>query len=232
MRHLELGGVVVEGVVPGSPAASAGLEPGDRLLTVGEESIQRPTDVQVALGAFGPGQSVKVTVQRRGQQRFMRVQLVSTPDPSELMRALYVGKPAPSITALQTVQGAVVPSLTRLQGQIVVLEFWATWCVACRALGPTLNRWHDELGARGVSVLAATTEPHDEVASAIPQLAMRYPVFVDPEGEVTMAYRANALPTMFLIDGQGVVREVIVGFDPHAVEVFREKLAALIQRPR
>jgi thiol-disulfide isomerase/thioredoxin len=231
MRHTEHEGVVVEGVFPGSPAASAGLQAGDRLVSVGEQSIARPADVVMAVQAYAVGQSLMVKMLRAGQQRFARLVLVPKPDSEELMRSIYVGRPAPSISSLQTVQGTVVPSFAQLQGKPVVLEFWATWCVACRAMAPTLNRWHDELSARGVRVMAVTAEAYEDVALALPQLDMRYPVFVDATGEVIMGYRASALPTVFLIDGQGVVRDVMVGYDPTQLEAFRQRLGELVTKP-
>ncbi len=228
MRHTPDDGVHVEGVFPGSPAASAGLQTGDRLLTVGEQVIVRPTDVLVALNGLSAGDQVRVTLRRQGKERFMRVHLGPKPDSAQLLRSLYVGNQAPSISTLRTVQGATVPSYEQLRGNVVVLEFWATWCVACRSLAPALNRWHDELSVRGVRVLAATVEPYEEVALAVPQLHMKYPVFVDQDGEVTMAYRANALPTLFLVDRAGIVRDVMVGYHPDELELFRQKLAGLL----
>ncbi len=228
MRHTPDDGVHVEGVFPGSPAASSGLQPGDRLLTIGEQVIVRPTDVHVALNGLVAGDQVRVTLRRQGKERFLRLRLAPKPDSTELLRSIYVGNRAPSISTLRTVQGSVVPSYEQLRGNVVVLEFWATWCAACRTLSPTLNHWHDQLGARGVRVLASTVEPYEEVALAVPQLDVHYPIFVDADGVVTMAYRASALPTVFLVDQQGIVRDVMVGYDPDELERFRQKLGALL----
>lgn len=231
MRQTEDRGVVVEGVFPGSPAASSGLQPGDVLVALGSQAIVRPPDVHAVLDAHAVGESLVLRVRRDGRERLLRLQLVAKPESNQLMRTLYVGKPAPSISALRTVQGAVVPSLEQLRGHVVVVEFWATWCVACRLLTPTLNRWHEELGAHGVRVLAVTTEPYEEVAQSLTQLDMRMPVFVDEPGEVTVAYRAAALPTLFLIDRQGLVNDVLVGYHPEEVERFRSRLGELAKSP-
>ncbi len=220
----EQGAVAVLSVFPGSPAASAGLTAGDELLTIAGEAISRPTDVHAALGPLQVGDRVLVTFRRDGKQRFSRLHLGPKPDSAGLMRDLYVGQAAPSISSLRTLQGSVVPSWPQLQGKVVVLEFWATWCSACRLLQPTLSHWHQRYAASGVHVLSVSAEPPQEVLNALPQLGIPYPVFSDEDESVTRAYRASALPTAFLIDERGVVRDVMIGFDPQQLARFDKQL--------
>jgi peroxiredoxin len=222
-------GVMVGDVFPGSAAESAGLQSGDRLVSLGNAAIVDPPDVHVALNGHHVGEDVELRIERAGQPVRLNLRLGAKPDSTELMRSLFVGKSAPSISSLRTVSGSVVPSYGQLRGKVVVLEFWATWCVACRAMAPTLNRWFDSLTAQGVRVLAVSSEPFEEVSNALPQLGLRYPVFADESTEVSQAYRAGAIPTLFLIDQQGVVRDVTVGYDPEAVAAFEAKINALLQ---
>jgi peroxiredoxin len=222
------GGVVVVSVFPGSPAASAGLDAGDELLTIGGEAIARPTDVHVALAPRRVGDQVLVTFRREGKERFSRLHLGPKPDSVGLMRDLYVGQRAPSISSLRTIQGAVVPSLEQLKGKVVVLEFWATWCSACRLLSPTLERWHERHAASGLRVLSVSAEPSQQITHALTQLDVDHPVFSDEDETVTRAYRAAALPTVFLIDQEGIVRNVMVGFDPKQLVEFDAQLRQLM----
>ena len=99
-----------------------------------------------------------------------------------------------------------------LRGRVVVMEFWASWCVACRLTVPTLNAWKDRYGAQGLTVLGVTTDTPALAMEASVELGIDYPVLSDDDAETSRAYRAMALPTLFIIDRQGIVRDVMVGY--------------------
>jgi peroxiredoxin len=221
-------GVVVDDVVPSSPAELAGLKSGDLLISIADTSIAEPADVHAALRGHEVGEDVACRIARGKQEERLTLRLAARPNSTELLRSLFVGKPAPSISSLRTVTGSVVPSLVQLRGKVVVLEFWATWCVACRAMSPTMNHWFDTLSPQGLRVLAVSSEPYEEVSLQLPSLQIRYPVFVDESTEVSQGYHAGAIPTLFLIDAQGVVREVEVGFSPEGLASFESALKRLL----
>ena len=221
------GGVVVDQLIPGSPAARAGLLPGDRLMRVAGEVVSTPSDVSAVVANHQAGAQVSIDFRRDGAARLLRLETVPKPDTEQLLRHLYVGQPAPSLSSLRTVQGSVVPSLVQLKGSVVVLEFWASWCVACRAMSETLNRWHEDLGVLGVSVLGITMDPYEEAVRATELLELRYPTFSDESGDVTRDYRAMSLPTLFVIDKAGIVREVMVGLHWRRLEEMGAQLKQL-----
>lgn len=215
-------GVLISAVYPGSPAHRAGLQLGDTLQRLGEVTLQQPTDVHTALAALDAGKQIAVTVSRNGEPRLFRLVLSPRPTLPELLTQLHLGKPAPSISSLQAVQGSVIPSFEQLRGQVVVLEFWASWCMACRALTPELNRWNRESEVLGLRVLAVTTDPRELAKQAASQFDMEFSVHIDEDASVTKAYHASAVPTLFVVDKRGIVRDIMVGFDV-------EKLPALYQ---
>jgi peroxiredoxin len=138
-------------------------------------------------------------VLRGDQTRLFAVLLEAAPNEDELMRKTYVGAPAPDFGALTTIQGSVTPSLPALKGRVVVLEFWASWCGVCHVLSHTLNGWHDRYSAQGVTVLGVTTDPVDLAGRTALQVGMGYPLASDGSGNMLRAYRAFALPTLFVI---------------------------------
>jgi thiol-disulfide isomerase/thioredoxin len=110
----------------------------------------------------------------------------------------------------------------------VVLEFWATWCGACRALLPTLNGWQERYQAAGALVVSVTTEPAAKAARDALELGLSYPVLSDPDGLTAQTYQAFALPTLFVIDKHGVVRDVSVGYDPERIAEVEATVARLL----
>jgi len=156
----------------------------------------------------------------------LAAELSARPDDDEVQRMTYVGAPAPAFESLAAAQGAVRPTLNALRGRVVVVEFWSPWCVVCRLLVPTMNDWHGRYSAQGVEVIGITTESVVRAAHAARQLGISHPVLSDETGKTTLAYRAMALPTVFVIDRSGTVRDVMVGYYSERIR----EIDALIER--
>jgi peroxiredoxin len=109
-------------------------------------------------------------------------------------------------------------SLDKVRGKVVLLRFWADWCPYCRYEMPIIDKYYRKLKKDGFLVLAINVKQRAEVALAfIAQLDVTFPVPLDPDGKITRRYGVYAIPTNFLIDRQGVIREILIG------EVFREE---------
>ncbi|NTU81654.1 MAG: redoxin domain-containing protein [Chloroflexales bacterium] len=150
-----------------------------------------------------------------------RAPTISTPAPE-------VGHSAPAI-ALATPNGTPI-SLADLRGQVVLVNFWATWCPPCRAEMPAIQaayaRYHDQ----GFTVLAVTAdEDQAAVAAFVRDHQLTFPALLDPHGSVHAAYLANTLPSSFFVDRQGVVRAVHHG--PMSAALLDQQLAALLPQP-
>lgn len=104
-------------------------------------------------------------------------------------------------------------ALSSYKGQVVLLDFWATWCPPCRAELPGLNRLYQELSGKGFTLIGMTVDQdsQDEVAQAVGHFNLSYPVgLAGPE--VQAAYGGiRAVPTKFLLDRNGNVRKHYVG---------------------
>jgi thiol-disulfide isomerase/thioredoxin len=224
----DLAGVLVRDVMRDSPAQRAGLQQGDRILRIDAEPVVRPPDVVRIVSAHRAGERVGLVVQRAGADRLLAVLLDARPDQSVLMEREFLGAPAPAWKPLATVRGSVPSTLAELKGRVVVIEFWASWCVACRLSIPTLNAWKDRYGAQGLTVLGVTTDAPGLATEASIELGIDYAVLSDEDGDTSRVYRAMALPTLFVIDRDGTVRDVMVGYSSSRLAKAEAKVRELI----
>ena len=212
--------------MPKSPAEKAGLLAGDLITRLDEQSVGAPADVIGVVSRRQAGTRLGVALKRQNTDRLVAVTLGALPERDEIYRMTFVDQPAPDFEQLATASGSFKPTLAAQRGQVVVVEFWAPWCVACRALIPHMNQWHAKYASRGVRIVGITAEPVAQAASAATELGMKYAVASDESGKTIMAYQAMAIPAVFVIDRGGTVRDVMVGYDT----VRLPKLDALVER--
>jgi thiol-disulfide isomerase/thioredoxin len=170
-------------------------------------------------------------LKRARQDRLVAVTLGAFPEGDALVRMTFVGQPAPPFEQLEPAQGNAATTILAHRGKVLVVEFWAPWCVACRALIPHMNQWHAQYGARGLEVLGVANEPVERAALAAKQLGMQYPILADPSGQTTQAYGARAIPMVLLVDRQGTVRDVMVGYDGQKLAELDRLVDRLVSEP-
>ena len=224
-------GVLVRDVLPGSPAERAGLTSGDVIISVDGRTVGRPSDVVRLVSSRQAGDRLSLAVMRGGADRLFGATLVPRPEMDELLSAQFSGAPAPPFRTLTMVQGSVPDQLASLRGRVVVLEFWASWCGVCRITVPTLNAWHDRYSARGLTVLGVTTDPSALASQAALDFGIHYAVASDAQAETSRVYRAHSIPTLYLIDREGIVRDVQVGYSSARLAETEAKLKELLAAP-
>jgi len=103
--------------------------------------------------------------------------------------------------------------LAEYEGQVVLLDFWATWCPPCRAELPALNRLYSELKDEGFVLIGMTVDKGsvEQVASAVERFNLRYPVGLADEQAQNAYGEIRAVPTKFLLDREGAVQQRYVG---------------------
>ena len=138
--------------------------------------------------------------------------------------------PAPDFK-LQSLDGPE-RSLTSLRGKIVLLNFWATWCLPCLKEMPSMDALYRKFQDRGLEVLAITSEQQgsDVAHPFVTRLGVSFTIGLDPTGMVAKLYGARNLPQSFLLNRNGEVVAAATGerdwFSIGAISYIDELLAA------
>ena len=118
--------------------------------------------------------------------------------------------PAPDFK-LPTRNGQV--SLADLKGKVVYLDFWASWCPPCRRSFPWMNDLQKRYGSQGLAVVAVNVDTKRAQAEHfLEETPASFTVAFDPAGSTAEAYDLKGMPTSFLIDRDGKVYKMHIGF--------------------
>jgi cytochrome c biogenesis protein CcmG/thiol:disulfide interchange protein DsbE len=96
-------------------------------------------------------------------------------------------------------------SLGSFSGQVVVLNFWATWCVPCRVEMPSFEKLYRRYRSEGVTVVAVTLDKNSEknIKSFVDEYELSFPVLIDEEEKVERLYPSMTIPFTYVIDREG-----------------------------
>ena len=128
---------------------------------------------------------------------------------------------------LLDLSGASV-TLEDTQGQVRLLDFWATWCAPCREEIPMLKELHAEYGDQGLAIISIADETADELQPFVDEHDIDYVNLVGNE-QVNLAYGVLGLPTAYLVDREGRIVEFFVGAKPR--RILEEKIRELLELP-
>lgn len=133
------------------------------------------------------------------------------------------GQPAPDFV-LRDAAGKLV-KLSDLRGNVVFVNFWASWCTSCKKEMPDIQKIYDEKHAAGLEVLAVNWQEDLETASAFfESVGVRLPLLLDRNGSVYAQYRLQGLPDSFFVDREGRIAALQFGSLTEAK--MRERLAS------
>jgi cytochrome c biogenesis protein CcmG, thiol:disulfide interchange protein DsbE len=119
---------------------------------------------------------------------------------------------APDFT-LPDLAGGKAISLSDFRGRIVVLNFWASWCLPCRQEGPGLQETWEAYRSRGVQFLGSDYADDRFAARAfVDEFGITYPSVFDPSGMLAAKYGFLGLPSTFVIDGSQRIRVHFTGY--------------------
>lgn len=120
--------------------------------------------------------------------------------------------------------------LSGQRGQITYIDYWASWCGPCRISLPALNSIYEDFKDKGFNVIAISVDVVEEDAlDFLQRYPVSYPVLINTLGDVAKAYGVNGMPSGYLIDSEGVIRDVHIGFKRGDEVKIRESILELLE---
>jgi thiol-disulfide isomerase/thioredoxin len=149
--------------------------------------------------------------------------LVTTASASEQIQG-----PAPDF-ALKSNSGSNL-RLSELRGEVVMINFWASWCGPCRQEMPLLNEIHQRYKPLGFTVLGVNVEEDSNQAKdLLKQIPVSFPILFDNDSTVSKLYEVSAMPSTVLIDRDGNMRYLHRGYKPGYEQEYAQQVRALVR---
>lgn len=139
-----------------------------------------------------------------------------------------VGKPAPDFT-LKSNTGKNL-KLSEQVGNVLLINFWASWCGPCRQEMPLLETLHKKYEDLGFSIIAINVDENTALADKfLASVDVSYPILYDNTAQVSQQYNVQAMPTTFIVDRDGKVRFLHKGFKPGYEKKYEKEVKKLVR---
>lgn len=120
--------------------------------------------------------------------------------------------------------------LSEYRGDVVMINFWATWCGPCRQEMPLLDELYGRYQRVGFSLLGVNIDDDSRRAMAmVNELGIRFPVLFDEEKKVSKLYEVEAMPLTILLDREGTVRHIHYGYKPGYEQKYLNEIRSLLR---
>jgi thiol-disulfide isomerase/thioredoxin len=146
--------------------------------------------------------------------------------------AVEEGQQAPDFTLPDIAEGKPPITLSALRGKTVYVDFWASWCAPCLRSMPLINELYARYREQGFEVIAINVDdPIEDGREFLLDTSLDYLIAADTKGEMLGAYAVRGMPTSFLIDRDGVVRMVHMGFRDNDIVLIEDAVRSLLDAP-
>ncbi len=136
--------------------------------------------------------------------------------------------PAPEFTL--TERGGAPLSLSKYKGQVVMLNFWASWCGPCKTEMPLLENIYKKYNRMGFTLIGVNVEPDSKDADAwLKQTPVSFPVIYDKDSKVSKLYDVSGMPSTVIIDRKGNIRVLHRGYKPGDENEYLDSIRTLVR---
>jgi len=122
-------------------------------------------------------------------------------------------------------------SLHDFRGKVVLIDFWASWCVPCRQSFPWMTSMMSRYGAQGLEIVAVNLDKKRDAADRfLEAFPATFPVVFDPSGKTAEEFRVEAMPSSFLVSRTGEIIHIYAGFDPGHVQTIETQIQEALSK--
>lgn len=143
-----------------------------------------------------------------------------------MRRAGLWGIVAVAITAWVAPAAAELPAELRpVEGKLVWVDFWASWCAPCRRSFPWMNAMHEKYADEGLEIIAVNLDKDRALAEAfLAQTPAAFRLYYDPAGKLALEFEVQAMPSSFLLDRDGNVLARHYGFKLASTDEYEREI--------
>ena len=120
--------------------------------------------------------------------------------------------------------------LSELRGKVIMINFWASWCGPCRQEMPVLDQLYKHYRPLDFTVLGVNVEQNpDDAKSLLKDVSVSFPILFDKENKVSKLYNIKGMPSTVLVDRDGNVRYVHIGYQSGTEQEYQQQIRTLIR---
>jgi peroxiredoxin len=120
--------------------------------------------------------------------------------------------------------------LSELRGQVVMVNFWASWCGPCRQEMPLLEQLFERYQSLGFTLLGVNVDEDRAAADKmLRDVPVSFPILYDDQGKVSQEYQVKAMPSTFMVDRDGRIRYLHKGYKPGYEDDYQQQIRELLR---
>lgn len=214
-------GIEIKNIVEGTPAHKAGLLAGDVIKTVDNKTMTDVKELISYIQSRGVGNEVSVEFLRAGKQQKLTFKLEAKPDELELLRKTLHGKKISEFSLNDVVTSSTLTSKD-LAGKVAIIEFWATWCPACRDSHKRLSEFATK--NKDIAVLTVSDEETELLKSYADKIKPAFKVLQDAKKDFIPQFSVSAIPMTIVVNKSGSIGFATLGAGAYLEEALEVAL--------